>query len=140
MKTPTSKKLKITISCVAAFGDKEFSYIQIENALKEQKLSTFDFYRLIYAGAVDKIMKGIYKISPLFHTISAHEIYAKSNEKLKKLSELNSKKRLAEIQANNPTDLQTTIFPQTNNIDDAVALLKSLGYKIMKPTQGFEEI
>jgi hypothetical protein len=140
MKAASFEKIRKVISCTATFGQKEFDFSQIERMLRAEKVSTFEFYRLYYAGAVDKLRFGIYKINPKFYTISAEEIFTKSNEKIKAMRKLYNDKKLAKKPSQEKSNVQTTIFPPVNAVNDAIALLKSHGYRILKPIQQFEEI
>jgi len=129
----TRLKIEEVRKVLNCFINGSFTIKDVDRRLKEKKINIMNFYRLVYAGAIKKIGYGIYIRSEFFYSISAEEIYQKSQRELNKRTEANKLAKQAKIN-----------FPKTEtqamNEQSAINLLKSLGYKIMKPIQQFEEI
>ena len=143
------------------FAGKRFTYQQIIDKLVEPKLNVMEFYKLIYAGVVDKIERGLYSINAKFYNISNYEVHSRSckhliylrQERVRKAKAVNmmdKNERVTNIERNVPIERlapmpeiqfeQNTPFSNELTVENCIAFLKNRGYKIMKPVQTFEEI
>lgn len=114
---------------------KTFNFKQVEKYLIDRDIHGMTFYYFVYAGVVNKVSRGKYIINQSFLTTDTVTIYKKGKEYLEELRKKRSKP--ASI-ARTSVEIYTPKF--ILNEFDCINHLKSLGYKVMKPIQQFEEI
>jgi hypothetical protein len=117
------------------FYNKTFNFKEVERYLMDRDIHGITFYYFVYAGVVNKISRGCYKINDSFLKTDTVTIYKKAKEQIEELRKKRNKPAgITRI----PIEICTPKF--LLNEFDCIAHLKSLGYKIMKPIQQFEEI
>jgi hypothetical protein len=118
------------------FSNKEFNYREIEEYLFNTEVHGMHFYYFVYAGVIDTLKRGVYKLNKSFYSTSAQAIYIKGKEHLAN----NRKNRLEKNTKENVLKLFNEPKENKFNEKSAILYLKNLGYKIMKPVQQYEEI
>jgi hypothetical protein len=115
------------------FVNKEFNYREIEEYLFNTEVHGMHFYYFVYAGVIDTLKRGVYKINNLFFKMTPELIYEKGRQYLadNRVKKIKNKKQLPLFEETKSNKL---------NEKDAILLLKKLGYKIMKPVQQYEEV
>ena len=108
-----------------------FKYTEIEKFLTKSNIHVMVFYYFVYAKTITKISKGTYKLNSNFYNTSIKIIHRRGAEHLAWLRE----KRKEHV-SNFPKQQSTLIASE----DYCIKYLKSLGYKILKPINQFEEI
>lgn len=117
------------------FHLKTFNFKEVEKYLIDRDIHGMTFYYFVYAGVVNKVSRGCYMIDKTFLTTDTVTIYKKGKEYLEYLRKKRNK-------ATNINSIPLTVYTPKFllNETDCITHLKSLGYKIMKPIQQFEEI
>ena len=115
------------------FVNKEFNYREIEEYLYNTEVHGMHFYYFVYAGVIDTLKRGVYKINDLFFKMTPDIIYEKGRQYLadNRVKKIINKKQLPLFEETKSNKL---------NEKDAILLLKKLGYKIMKPIYQYEEV
>lgn len=115
------------------FVNKEFNYREIEEYLFNTEVHGMHFYYFVYAGVIDTLKRGVYKINDLFFKMTPDIIYEKGRQYLadNRVKKIINKKQLPLFEETKSNKL---------NEKDAILLLKKLGYKIMKPIYQYEEV
>lgn len=121
---------------------KTFNFKQVEKYLVDRDIHGMTFYYFVYAGVVNKVSRGCYIINQSFLKTDTVTIYKNGKLYLEELRKKRSKSKNL-LNENSPMRIgsQFNLSPVPKlNETDCIAYLKSLGYKIMKPIQQFEEI
>lgn len=116
------RKMMLHISLT--YGHNEFTYNSICEWLTQQGLVTILLSKVYHAGGLIKVRRGVYKL-----TNNQVDI-----EGLLKKMRVAYQEKL-EVKPNNSPKLFKDITE-----DDAIAILKAKGYKILKPISQYEEI
>ena len=136
MKKTDERIIQVKKYLLENYKNKVISYATIKKDFADIHQNPMSFYRFVYAGVLDTISPAHYKMNDRFEKTSCLEIRILSNNTItqkRKIREKNAKELTKEI---------STIFDDKLVLNEinAIALLKRLGYKIMKPTTNFEEI
>ena len=136
MKKTDERIIQVKKYLLENYKNKVISYAIIKKEFADIGQNPMSFYRFVYAGVLDTISPAHYKMNSRFENTSCLEIRILSN------NTITQKRKIREKNAKELTKKTPTIFDDKLVLNEinAIAFLKRLGYKIMKPTTNFEEI
>jgi hypothetical protein len=136
MKKTDERIIQVKKYLLENYKNKVISYSTIKKDFADINQNPMSFYRFVYAGVLDTISPAHYKMNDRFENTSCYEVRVLSNNTIAQ------KRKIREKNAKELTKETPTIFDDKLVLNEinAIALLKRLGYKIMKPTTNFEEI
>ena len=121
------------------YSEKDIKVFEVRQELNAMKIHELLFYQLVYAGCVDLIVRGVYRINPKIYTMPPQVILERGNEVMtSKRKEKDKKKKANKELWDYPVETIKNKAEYTEA--GAIAYLKNLGYKIFKQTQHFKEI
>jgi hypothetical protein len=135
-------------------GSNTFSWKQIEDLVDKISLK-FSFHDLVILGYIQRVSKGNYQIKKVMPaSVIMHDLREMSMKRnALKSAERKKIRRQVKMQLEKSKEVTLThytggnkhefIFNEpapTMTVEQMIAHLKSLGYKIMKPIQNYEEI
>lgn len=114
-----------------------FDYLTVEGKLREKNMNSILFYYFVYAGTIKKISRGLYEKTDKYNHINCFNIL----EIGKKTLLIKKDEKRSKISVNNVIKFENeTELHKSDNIKNAIDLLKSNGYKILAPTTQYTEI
>ena len=136
MKKTDERIIQVKKYLLENYKNKVISYSIIKKEFEDINQNPMSFYRFVYAGVLDTVSPAHYKMNDRFENTSCLQIRILSNNVItqkRKIREKNEQELTKEI---------PNIFDEKLELNEinAIAFLKRLGYKIMKPTTNFEEI
>jgi len=121
--------------CLLSFYNPTFTYQQAVELLEKNGIHKMNLYYFVYSNAIKKISRGVYEKTNFLETVPVEYL----------LDCLKNRRKIKYIKVNQKKE---TIIPKNSEIKindsayttHAVDHLKSLGYRILKPINKFEEI